>query len=52
MYKVTVEKKESYEKITLKYECFKDASVTMEDILAGDLNNEIAVTLEIEKGEE
>ena len=51
MYKVTVKKKKGYEEITLKYECFKDASMTMEDILTGDLNNEIAVTLEIEKGE-
>lgn len=52
MYKVTIENKENYSKIKLKYECFKDASLATEDILAGDLNNELAVTIEIEKGEE
>lgn len=40
MYKITfVNKKDSFEKITVKYERWTDASDTIESIHAGDLDN-------------
>lgn len=51
MYKLTITKKDSYSELKLRYERFVDASITMENILAGDTKCEIEVKIEIENEE-
>lgn len=47
MYKVTVSKKESYDKIELKYESRTDAFLMIENIFAGDLDNNYECKIEV-----
>lgn len=53
MYKVTIAKKESFERVVLKYESRTDAFLMIESVLAGDLDTEYECKIDIEKeGEE
>lgn len=47
MYKVTVEKKEGYEKVELNYESRTDAFLAIENIFTGDLDNNYVCKIEI-----
>ena len=53
MYKVTIQKKNSYTSIELKYESRTDAFSTIENVLAGDLDTEYECKIEVvEEGEQ
>ena len=47
MYKVTIQRKNSYTSIELRYESRTDAFLTIENVLAGDLDTEYECIVEV-----